>query len=315
MYNEIEFNPLPGLSSGHLQTICAVFSPTGEAPPAEELIVPLKDGDFLSCHASTPLTWQQNQKTVVLIHGLGGSHESNYMIRMSRKLYDVGFKVVRINLRGCGTGVGFSNLPYNAGNSSDILDVLKELKRLSPFSPIVLVGYSLGGNIALKLAGELEEDASTYCQRVIAVCPPVDLEISVRNMTKGFNKFYQRYYLENLCKQASSWVKGRKIHTLNEFDDVVTAVAWGFKSGAEYYRLSSSNRFLPDIRLRCDILFAVDDPIIDYRLIEKTKISPNTNIWVARGGGHNGFLGWADNHGVHWLDRQLLAWICNDNSN
>ncbi len=309
MYNSLDFHALPGLASPHLQTIMAVFGQKGAPPPSQKLLVALEDGDQLSCQVSIPPGWNEQHKTIALIHGLGGSHESNYIVRMSRRLHAAGRKVVRINLRGCGSGKGLAYLPYNAGTSLDIYSVLQELKKQAPKSPITLIGYSLGGNIALKLAGELGDTLCTYCDRIIAVCPPVDLFHTVQALTKGFNRFYERYYLGNLLKQSPHWVMDQRIDSLHEFDDKITALAWGYDSAEDYYDQSSAIRYASSIKQRCDILFSADDPIIDYHRIEKAMISPYTTVWLAKGGGHNGFLGWAGNNGIYWLDNQIYQWI------
>jgi uncharacterized protein len=309
MFHKLEFRPLLGLSSAHLQTIIIRFCPAGDEPPSKDLVVKLQDGDQISCQVSTPESWEKDQKTVVLLHGLGGSHLSNYMVRMARKLYRSGINVVRMNLRGCGSGAGLNHRPYHAGNSSDIHDVLVELKKRNPESPITFIGYSLGGGIALKLAGEKGDKLNELCERLIIVCPPIDLTHTIRSLSSGFNRVYHRYYLKNLCKQTEPWVKGRRFQTLNEYDDQITANVWGFSSSNDYYQRCSAARFISNIEIPCDIVFSADDPFIDYRSIEKNSLSSYTTLWLSQGGGHNGFLGSLPNNDIYWLDKHLLNWI------
>ena len=142
--NNLNFHPLPWMTSSHLQTIVSSFLHSGLPPPSKKWLIDLGHNDYLSCEVSIPIAWKQSDQTVVLVHGMGGSHSSGYMIRMSRKLYLKGNKVVRINLRGCGSGKGLSKLLYHGGTSGDVLKVIQSLKETAPFSEIVLIGFSLG---------------------------------------------------------------------------------------------------------------------------------------------------------------------------
>ncbi|MGE5196141.1 MAG: YheT family hydrolase [Anaerolineae bacterium] len=309
--NRPNFQPLPGLSSCHLQMIIASCLPSGKAPPSKSCLVELEEGNYLSCEISTPLSWTKTERTVVLIHGMGGCHSSNYMIRMSRKLYLRRNKVVRVNLRGCGSGKGLSKLPYHAGCSGDVLKVLQSLKREAPTSEIVLIGFSLGGNIVLKLAGELAAEAVEFVKTFIAVCAPLDLAQTVSSMQERRNCLYHFYYLKKICEQARAW-RPRNIRTLYQFDDSITAPLWGYKGASEYYRDCSSLRFLPAIQQSTYLLFAEDDPFIRLDRLQGLPLPNALHLWIAEYGGHMGFLGGAPKaHSPHWMDYVLLNWIHN----
>lgn len=315
MYNYLSFNPMPGLSSPHMQTIVARFISHGSPPPAEDWIVQLKDEDSLYCKLSTPEEWQETFPTIVLIHGLGGNHHSGYMVRFSRKLFQKGYRVLCLNLRGSGEGENQTSKPYNAGNSSDVKEVLKKLKEEKPQSPIKLIGFSLGGNIALKLGGELDGDEGyRLIDEIFAVCPPIDLAHTVTLLSKGFNKIYHRYYLHYLCKQTQKWLKGRSVNSLLEYDEMITAPQWGFKDASDYYQKSSSGRFIPKITLPCHILYSGDDPIIDYHLLNDISVPANVNVWVSSHGGHMGFMSREEESGggYYWMDNILLKWLKDD---
>lgn len=309
--HRLDFQPLPGLSSGHLQTIISTFRSPGDAPPSKTWLVKLDDGDLLSCEVSIPPNWNEGIKTVALVHGLGGSHLSHYMIRMSRKLYHNGYKVVRINLRGCGTGKGLSNLPYNAGNSHDVLRVLQELKLQTPTSDVALIGFSLGGNIVLKLAGELGEQAKEYVKNFIAVCPPLDIAEAVSLIEQRKFHIYHTYYLRKLCEQAREWIRGDiKIKSISEFDAKITAPLWGYEGADDYYMKCSSVRFLPQIRHMSHLLFAEDDPFVKLNVLDGVSIPHQVKIWAAKRGGHLGFIGRAPKeHNSFWMDHLLLNWV------
>ncbi|MCE5294870.1 MAG: alpha/beta fold hydrolase [Chlamydiales bacterium] len=300
----LNFRPHFGLSSGHLQTILVSYVAPPEAPPSSNWHVALDDSDALSCQVSTPFHFT---KIVVLVHGLGGCHTSNYMVRLARKFYDNNVKVVRVNLRGCGSGIGLSSRPYHGGRSDDLLAVLKALKSLHPHTDIHLIGFSLGANIALKLAGELGSDASKLLQQTIAVCPPVDLGLTVSRMQKFRNSIYHAYFLKKVCHQAKPWLR-TPVRSIYEFDDQITARNWGFTGAEDYYKRSSSRYFLSRIKHPCKVLFAEDDPFIAKELIELAHNMP-LELFTTKHGGHMGFLGKTKEHSTHWLDQQLFSWL------
>lgn len=310
MFKRIDFHPPFGLSSPHLQTILSTFGMNGKAPPSEEFIVQLDDGDRLSCHISNPKSNAETKKIVIMVHGLGGSYESGYLIRLSRKIYQAGDCAVRVNLRNCGTGEGFAKLPYNGGTSHDIFTVLKVLRQRFPLSSLILVGFSVGGNIALKLAGELGKDGKRYMDQLIAVCPIVDLYYSVQHIEKKGNWIYHRYYLSHLTKQSKKWMESLSVKSIYEFDDKITAPFWGYKNALDYYKKCSSSAFIDKIAVPTRILFAEDDPFIDCHLLDCITIPSSVNIYTTPFGGHMGFLGWAGKeHGYYWMDKQIMEWM------
>jgi len=306
----LPFEPLLGFSSPHAQTVLGCFCPAGTPPPAIPIIVQLTDGDQLCCELSTPKNWIATQKTVILVHGLGGSHKSPYMIRFSRKLYQNGYQVLRVNMRGCGSGHQLASRPYHGGVSSDIQNVVETIKKKFPLSPIVLVGFSLGGNIVLKLAGELGAGANKLIESTIAVCPPVDLAQCSALLARPLNKLYNQYYMRHLEKQAERWINGRPFSNLYEFDCLITAPHWGFQGAFDYYQQCSSRFILPQIQHPCRILFSADDPFIDYRSCLELPLPIHVKVSVSPYGGHLGFLGWSGRqHFYFWMDNLLLKWI------
>ncbi len=303
--NNLEFRPHLGLSSGHLQTVLAAFRVPLKAPPTTSWQVSLGANDSISCEISTPKNFD---KVVVLVHGLGGSHASNYMVRMARKLYDKDIKAVRVNMRGCGSGKGLSHLPYHGGRSQDLLAVLQALKSRYPTKDIYAVGFSLGANVVLKLAGELGSDGSKLLKTTIGVCCPVDLAKTVYRMQQRKYHFYHSYFLKKVCEQAKPWLH-MPITSIYEFDDKITAPLWGFSGAEDYYKKSSCLHFLPEIKHTCHLLFAEDDPFVPLDVIKSISKS-SVNLWTTKHGGHMGFLGKAlKEHKSQWLDQQLLHWI------
>lgn len=309
---KLNFQPLPWLSSKHLQTIIPSYRSSGGAPESYRWLIPLEGGDHLSCQVSIPSEWKPNDPTLILIHGLGACHSASYMVRMARKSYAKGFKIVRVNLRGCGSGKGLSKLPYYAGASHDILQVLESCKNEAPDSDVTIVGFSLGGNIALKLAGELGERGKEYIKSCIAVCSPLDLQRTVQLIGLKRHFFYEMYYLKNLALQIRDWTKER-VHSIYELDQVMTAPLWGFKDADDYYQQCSSAQFLPEIRCPAHLLFAEDDPFVELANLETLALPDSVNIWTTTHGGHMGFLGRnAKEHDYYWMDQLLQHWLDGD---
>lgn len=282
----LNFRPHFGLASPHLQTIVGSFRKAPPAPPSLELLVPLADGDMLSCQCSIPA---QFSKIIVLIHGLGGSHNSNYMVRLARKCYDKGMMAVRVNLRGAGSGKNLSSRSYHGGRSEDVACVLHVLNERYPGYDVHVIGFSLGANIVLKLAAEQKVNA-------IAISPPVDLADAVKRIQQPKNRLYHAYYLKNI--EATT-------KTLYEFDNTHTARLWGFSSADDYYKKSSSIHTLAAIKGPTKILFSEDDPFI---AIPKLPHNPHVEVFCTRYGGHMGYIGkTAKEHTSFWLDELLLT--------
>jgi predicted alpha/beta-fold hydrolase len=256
--------------------------------------------------------WKPTDQTVIMLHGLGGSHEAKYMVRMAKKSFDKGYRAIRVNLRGCGSGQGLSKLPYHAGCSEDLLKVLKAYKTEAPESHVTLIGFSLGANVALKFAGELGEMASDLIKRCFAICAPLDLKQTVQAIGKRRHFFYEKYFLKSLARQTKGWIE-QKARTIHEFDQTITAPANGFKSADDYYQKCSCKYFLPKIRCQTEILLAEDDPFIDASIIKDVQIPTSVNIWKTKHGGHMGFIGRnAKSHDYYWMDQLLINWLDND---
>ena len=164
------FRPHPLLRGGHFQTL-AGFYLTGRplAYKAQQHRVALADGDQLVLHDDQPADWQPGDRAALLIHGLAGCHQSSYMPRVAAALEERGIRVFRLDLRGCGAGVGLARMPYHGGRSEDAAAALETLTRLCPDSPVALVGFSMGGNIALKLLGELGDGRCGHLDCAVAV--------------------------------------------------------------------------------------------------------------------------------------------------
>jgi predicted alpha/beta-fold hydrolase len=314
----VSFQPLPLLGSPHLQTVLAnTFSLVWEPRSARQLI-DLPDGDRLALEVSTPVGWRRTDPTVVIVHGLGGSHRSTYAVRLARKLFQRGVRAVRLNLRGQGSGVGLSRKPYHAGCSEDVRAAVEVLKREEPRSRITLAGFSLGGNICVKLAGELGRDGGDLLESVVAVCPALDLLRCSQRIDLPENLLYQRMFMREL--RAAVTTRERAFPDLppanlphgisvRGFDDAYIAPRVGYRDAAEYYEATSALHLVSRTQLPLRMLFADDDPLVDREIAEKVRPPARGELLRTPRGGHLGFLGRAGGHGVRWMDRVVLDWI------
>ncbi|MES2272713.1 MAG: alpha/beta fold hydrolase [Chlamydiota bacterium] len=319
MSQELPFDPFPFIHDPHKQTIISsVFNFLFE-PASDQKIVPLPCGDKISLEITTPREWAPGGLTVVLVHGLCGSHKSPNLVRMAKRLEPRGIRTVRFNMRGCGSGKGLAKQIYHSGRSEDVFEAIKALKKEHPDSPIVLIGFSLGANIVLKLAGELNELAREFLTGVIAISPPVDLYSSIQRFGQPENALYERYFYRLL--RADVYYRHRKFKDLSpvdlprdlklyEFDQLYTAPHCGFKDARDYYNKCSAAHVVEDIALPCKILLAEDDPIISSSSLDGYNLPSNVSIFKTKKGGHMGYLGNPTGvKGLYWLDSLLMDWI------
>lgn len=318
----LPFVPILGLGNGHAQTIGAVYWPEASNPyRAQRIKVSLPDGDQLVVHDDRPDGWQSGERIVLLVHGLAGSHQSGYVQRIAQKLFERGVRAFRVDLRGCGAGVGLSRLPYHSGRSEDVCAVIQQLAIDCPGSPLTLVGFSLGGNITLKLLGELGETGCGGLDSAMAVCPPVDLKAGSQTLQRFANRIYDRHFVSILWEQIQ-WRCRRfpdapapringKPRTLWEIDEHYIAPVCGYESAYDYYERCSSGPLVSQIAVPTLLLAAADDPIIPIAGFEKLRLPPAVQLHIIQRGGHLGFLARrrGDDPDRRWLDWRVVDWV------
>ncbi len=255
---------------------------------------------------------------ILMVHGLEGSSHSGYLISLAHAALVRGYSTARFNLRGCGGTEELAITSYHGGQTSDVLEVLRRRREASG-RPIFLVGYSLGGNISLKLAGELGDSAPDLLAGVCAVSTPIDLAACAETLGHPRNFLYQRRFVNRLKDR----VRRRhiqaphiytpehlpKIRTIIDFDNYYTARLFGFGDAANYFRTQSSNQFLERIQVPALLVQAKDDPLIPFRVYDHPAFArnPNLRLIAADHGGHVGFI--ARHQPRFWVDRLLLDWI------
>ncbi len=306
---------------GHAQTIAGAYWPGRPIRyRATQHIVNLPDGDQLVAHDDCPDVWRPGDRAALLIHGLAGNHLSGYMRRGAQRLAARGVRVFRLDLRGCGAGFALARWPYHSGRSEDAAAVLKFLAGICPGSPVTLIGFSLGGNITLKLLGELGDRACGGLDSGIAVCPPIDLAACSQRISSRQNRYYDEHFVRMLSRSVRKRRRLRadvpalreqpRVRTLAEFDDAYTAPVSGFGTAANYYALASSRPLVPMIRRSTLIIAADDDPMIPGELFVDLPRSDWVQTHITRGGGHLGFIGRRNgDRDRRWLDWRIVDWI------
>ncbi|MGI8979235.1 MAG: YheT family hydrolase [Pirellulaceae bacterium] len=316
------FIPHPLVRGGHAQTVLGCYLPGLKwSASAQQHKVSLPDSDQLVLHDDLPgnQQWRDGDRVALLVHGLGGCHQSTYMQRTAAKLVGKGVRVFRMDLRDCGAGAGLARLPVHAGRSDDVGSALLHVIECCPDSPVFLVGFSMGANHVLKLLGELGSQRPANLAGAMAVAPPIDLPACARNMETGLNQLYNRKFLRGLLRAAA--VRNRRVpkefappldpppRHLREFDQRFTAPLGGFASAEDYYERSGAGRTLKNIAVPTVIVAAADDPIVPVKPFETATYSSTTQLVITPSGGHLGFFGTAGmDPDRRWLDWRIVEW-------
>ena len=313
----------PRVRGGHAQTLYAWarkrrFSNLPE--PVERYFDVAPDTRVLAhCH------WHPDARrhpTILLLHGLEGSSLAHYMYGISDKAWAAGWNVVRLNQRNCGGTEHLSRGLYHSGLTDDPRFVIRELIERDGITALAVAGYSLGGNLALKLAGELGATAPPQLTAVCAISPTLDLARCVDALERPGNFVYQWNFVRNLksrMRRKTAAVPGvysleslRRIWTVRRFDDVYTAPHHGFRDSADYYYRASALRVVDRIRVPTLIMTAEDDPFVPSAPFSHPAITGNANITVliTKYGGHCAFVeaGFSrlSSYDGYWAEREVV---------
>jgi predicted alpha/beta-fold hydrolase len=290
-------------------------------PPSERRFFSVGGSTYVlaDCH------WQSDrseQGLLVVLHGLEGSSNSHYVRGIADKAWRRGWSVVRLNQRNCGGTEHLTRGLYHSGLTADVRSVLEELIRQDHVPAIAVAGYSLGGNIALKLAGEYGADAPPELACVCAISPPIDLPQATVLLERRANLLYQWNFLWNLKRRIHRKravfpdlysTRGlRRIHTVRAFDDAYTAPHNGFRDAADYYQRAGAINVIPRIAIPALAISALDDPFIPAAPFRDPTVTGNRNVevLVTDRGGHCGFITkpCADHDG-YWAEWKLVEFV------
>jgi predicted alpha/beta-fold hydrolase len=274
-------------------------------PAPEERLIEVAPGVKVLCHCH----WQADREralTIIIVHGLEGSSESQYMLGITEKALAAGMNVIRYNQRNCGGTDALAPVLYHSGLSDDVAAVAREVIARDGVSRLALVGFSMGGNIVLKLAGEWGSQAPQQLQAIAVCCPALDLAPSADALHEPSNRIYEKYFLWALRRRMHQKARLfpehfdagrlRGIRSLREFDDKVTAYYCGFTGVDDYYDRASAAHVVERIAVPALVLYAANDPFIRITVETRRKIASNKNITFVetQDGGHCAFVGAPD---------------------
>ncbi len=319
------FRPHALLRGGHAQTVAAALRLPRlkllreERGLYESRLVEVEPGArvLLKCR------WQKERlkaPTLLLLHGLEGSSESLYVVGASQKAYRAGFNVVRMNMRNCGGTEHLTPTLYHSGMTGDIQRVLvEELAGRERLARVYVVGFSMSGNMVLKLAGDYGRDFPTALAGVAAVSPSVDIGACADAVGRCANVVYRLSFMRSLRRRVRS--KHRlhpelydtrglwRVRNIRQFDERYTAPHGGYAGAADYYERASSLRVIPRIEVPTLIIHSADDPLIPAApfLNPSTAANPNVLLVVTRGGGHVGFIATASaSEDRRWAENRVV---------
>jgi len=308
-------------------TLIPRWWPRGTPPPhmpTQERIFQItpETGLLTICH------WQpspSDKPTALIIHGLEGCTESHYMLGLAYKIWKKGWNCIRINQRNCGDSEHLTPTLYHNGLSQDYAQIIREITDQDGCRHIWLIGYSMGGNLTLKLAGEMQTSLSSL-RGVAAVSPNIQPASCVRALQRPSNWMYHQHFLRSLkakLQRKAQLYPGKwdlshlpSIQTMWEFDDLYTAPDGGYQNAEDYYTRSGAQNTLSSIRIPTLIITAQDDPFIPYDIFDHPSLheNPLIQLLAPTHGGHCGFFQrhqpqedpfWAENRILDWIQHQI----------
>ncbi len=288
----IAFDPyVPLFRDPHINTICGRYWPAPLERGEARLFETEPGVQVLArCHWHDPAA-----PVLVLVHGLEGTCDSTYMRAMARAALKAGFDVVRLNIRNCGGTEHLAPTLYHSGLTVD----LRSIAALLAPRRLFLGGFSLGGNQALKLAGEWGDDPPPHVAGVCAISAPIDLAASAKALAEPQNRIYERRFLRQLRakvrRKARLWPERFSleplagVRTILDFDHAITAPSFGFRDAWDYYAQSSAAAYLERVRVPALLIQAQDDPFLPF---DRYRVPPNPalHLLAPEHGGHVSFL-------------------------
>lgn len=309
------------LRGGHRQTLANFILPRRlHLPPPDDRLIEVEPGVSVLCRCH----WQKDPTrslTAIVVHGLEGSGDSPYAVGIAAGGLAAGMNVVRMNQRNCGGTDHLAPTLYHSGRSRDVAEVVRALIAQENLLRVALIGFSMGGNLVVKCAGEWGTQGPPQFRAVVAVCPALDLAASADALHRPGNRLYELYFLwklrlrlrakAQLFPQHFDRGRARGIRSLRDFDDKVTAPYCGFANADDYYERSSASRVVDKIAVPALLLHAANDPFIRITQATRAKIAANPHIRFQEcdDGGHCSFLAEPDGYDGRWAERQILEFL------
>lgn len=317
-----DFVPRRFLRSGHAQTIAGNFLKRASGLPApEERLFQIERDVQVMCHCH----WQaerQQRLTLMIVHGLEGSSNSQYVVGTGSRAWARGWNVVRMNIRGCGGTEHLSSTLYHSGLSQDIEKLVAEMIASDRLQSVALAGFSMGGNQVLRAVGRWGLNVPREVIAAATVSPACDLALSADKIHAATNFAYEWWFLVSLRKsfrRKSELWPGRydpallkNVHSVREFDDRITARYMGFDGASDYYDKASSSHVLDQIAIPTLVIHADDDPfvVISPETRRKLEANPNVTFLSTKHGGHCAFVGTPNGtDDGRWAERKIVDFL------
>lgn len=297
----------------HLETIFPALLRRVPPPPYARERITTPDDDFLD------LDWltKGSERLAILSHGLEGNSTRGYVMGMAKALHDKGFDVIAWNFRGCSGEMNRQLRFYHSGATDDLDTVVQHALNTGRYREIVLIGFSLGGNLTLKYLGERK--VSDRIRKAVVFSVPMDLQTSCEKISLPVNRIYSNRFLRSLKRKVRDKARLRPeldtrtlrdIRTLTEFDDCYTAPLHGFKSAVDYYTQCSALRFVQNIKTRTLIVNTRNDPFLSAECFPEAllKAHPWVELEILSRGGHVGFTQFNKN-GLYWSEERAAGFV------
>lgn len=322
------FRPAWWLRNAHAQTLFSTFFRRPPRVLREREAMPLNDGDFIDLDWHRPPDWTERKPLVLVVHGLSGSSESHYVLGLQQELSTRGWASVALNCRGASGRQ--NNLPrgYHAGSSDDIEQALEFVRRRYPQAARAVVGYSLGGNMTIKLLGE--KPGSDLAFAAVAVSVPLLLPLCSDRMDQGFSRVYRQHFMGELtayweekmrhlerignsaaASRVREQLKRGPFRSFWHFDNEMMAPLHGFHDVHDYYQRASSRQFLAHITTPTLVIQSHDDPFMSPGVLPAAaELSPCVHFELCKQGGHVGFIeGGTPRDPRYYLERRIPAFL------
>ena len=328
----MDFEPHPLLRNAHAMTLAGLLprrifgSHFSTLPQGETKRVRVDEETELLVVMHRQLN-RSDAPLAVLVHGLSGSADSHYMRGLGAKLFARGFHVARMNVRNCGGSEALTPTLYCTAQSGDVYTAARGAREFFGAQRVYVCGWSMGGNMALKFAAELGDEAPDWLRSVAAVSPALDLEAAqVALDDVRSNKIYRRFFLKDMLKllrrkeirfpQRYQSRGLERIDTFLEWDEVVTAPHFGFANAQDFYQRAASRPILPRIRVPVCVVHAVDDPFVPFAPWSDPRTRPagGFTFFGPRFGGHCGFIAAsrAEDSDRYWAEQRVAEFFARE---
>ena len=317
------FMPRPSLTGGHRMTLYSWgnprYFPRLPKPSRRYFDVAPRTRVAADCH------WHEDRQarlTLVALHGLNGSSDAHYMRGLAAKAFERGMNVVRLNQRNCGDTEQLSEGLFHSGLTADAAHVIHELTVVDGLRAFAAAGYSLGGNLALKLAGEYGAHAPAELVAVAAVSPIIEIGECTRALERPENWIYQWNFVRDLkrrIRRKDRWHPGGfdlsrldAVKTVREFDEVYTAPYFGFRNAEDYSHRASAMRVIDRVSVPALVITSEDDPFVPSQPFRDPKVTrnPHIDLRISAHGGHCGFVGpKSGEDDGYWAENQIVDFV------